>query len=279
MDTGLTGKSVAVTGATSNAGRGILLAFAREGARVAVIGRDESAGARVVQQARDEGAEDSVWAPANVVNRAQVAEMVKSIHDRFGAIDVLVNGVGGGVVKETPFADSDAEDWSIDIDLTLMSVLNCTREVLPSMIARRAGGRIINIGSTSGLTGDPGMAVYSAAKGAVHSFARVLAREVGMHGITVNTVIPWAIQPDSPDDVSEGSRWHAEHGKFARLGRSAPKRMPYLASRTLLGEALNHPVIRPGEVGAAAVYLASKWACFITGQCIVIDGGMMLRQP
>src|SRR6202034_1487043 len=100
-------------------------------------------------------------------------------------------------------------------DITLMTLLRMTRAALPQMIARKAG-RIVNIGSTAGTVGDYMLAVYSAAKGAVHAFTRVLAKEVGQYGITVNCIAPYATLPDDPAVFSSGSRFHPEHGFFTR---------------------------------------------------------------
>jgi NAD(P)-dependent dehydrogenase (short-subunit alcohol dehydrogenase family) len=232
-----------------------------------------------VDRALQEGAQDAVFISTDVVALDRVAQLMRDVVDRYGRIDVLVNNVGGGgVVENRPFWETTPEDWKIDIDLTLTSVLNCARAALPHMIAAGPGGRIISIGSTSGITGDIGMAVYSAAKGGVHAFTRILAREVAEHGITVNAVAPWGIAPDDPvQDTSTGSRWHPEHGKFTRLVGSRPGTMETLKTMSLLGAPLDHPFVKPAEVGAAAVYLASDAASFITGQTLVVDGGYLLN--
>ena len=185
METGLAGRSVIVTGATANIGRGIAVAFAAEGANVVVVGRDAAAGTRVSDDLMARGAKDVLWQATDVTDRGQVDAMVTASLDRFGAIDVLVNNVGGNVDIDA-FVDSKPETWEQDIALNLLSTLHCTHAVLPGMI-ERSYGRIINIGSTAGLIGDPMLAVYSAAKGGVHAFTRVLAKEVGMQGVTVNT--------------------------------------------------------------------------------------------
>jgi 2-hydroxycyclohexanecarboxyl-CoA dehydrogenase len=103
------------------------------------------------------GAKDTLWCAADVTDRAQVLAMVDAVHDRFGAIDVLVNNVGGSVDVD-PFVKSDPVTWERDIALTIVSTLNCSHVVLPGMI-ERSHGRIINLGSTSGIVGDPNMAV------------------------------------------------------------------------------------------------------------------------
>ena len=139
------------------------------------------------------GAKDALRQAADVTDRAQIDRMVAATLDRFGAIDVLVNNVGGNVDIDA-FVDSKPETWAADIALNLMSTLHCSHAVLPGMI-ERSYGRIVNVGSTAGLVGDSMLAVYSAAKGGVHAFTRVLAKEVGKHGITST---PWLHTEPSP---------------------------------------------------------------------------------
>jgi 2-hydroxycyclohexanecarboxyl-CoA dehydrogenase len=270
VDTGLAGQTVVVTGATANIGRAIALAFAAEGSSVVVVGRDEVQGHRVCEQAIERGAKDALWCAADVTDRAQVLAVVGAVHDRFGAIDVLVNNVGGNVDID-PFADSDPATWERDIALTITSTLNCTHAVLPRMI-ERSHGRIVNIGSTSGIVGDPNMAVYSAMKGAVHAFTKVLAKEVGRQGITVNAIAPYGALPDDPThDVSSGSRFHPD-GLFAQLLATKGELMGGMARKTVL----ERQFARPSDVGAAAVYLASDGAAFVTAQVLGVDGGTVI---
>jgi 2-hydroxycyclohexanecarboxyl-CoA dehydrogenase len=183
---------------------------------------------------------------------------------------VLVNNVGGNVDFDA-FVDSDPQTWHRDIAVNMVSTLHCTHAVLPGMIDR-SYGRIINIGSTAGLIGDPMLAVYSAMKGAVHAFTKVLAKEVGKRGITVNAVAPYGTLPEDPDrDVSSGSRWHRD-GVFARVAATRPAELQALGRST----AVQRQTAFPAEIGAAAVYLASDSAAFVTGQVLAVDGGALI---
>jgi len=270
METGLAGRTVVVTGGNANIGRGIALAFAAEGSNVVVVARDEAQGRRVLAQAAELGAKDTLWYTADVTDRAQVVDMVAAVHERFGAIDVLVNNVGGNVDLDR-FVDSDPATWERDIALNITSTLNCTHAALPRMV-ERSSGRIVNIGSTAGLIGDPLLAVYSAMKGAVHAFTRVLAKEVGKQGITVNAIAPYGTMPDDFErDVSIGSRWHPD-GVISRMVATRSEEMVVMGRRT----ALERQTAHPSEIGAAAVYLASDAAAFVTGQVLVVDGGVLL---
>ncbi len=275
METGLAGKSVIVTGGNANIGRGIVLAFAAEGAKIVIAARDAKAGRAVERAALAAGAEAALWAETDVLDRAQVDRLVERTTEELGGIDVLVNNVGGHVDVK-PFWETTPEQVTRELDLTLRTTLDCTRAVLPGMI-ERGRGRVINVGSTSGLVGDPFMAAYSAAKGAVHTFTKVLAKEVGRHGITVNAVAPFATRPQDPaEELSEGSRWQPSTGLdekriavWAEAGLSA-------RDKTVVGEHLGRWYLHPAEVGAATVFLAAESSRFITGQILVLDGGMTL---
>lgn len=271
MQTGLAGKAVIVTGATANIGRAIVLAFAGEGCRLAVVGRDRAKGEEIADLAQKAGAADALFLAVDMTDRKAVQAMVAEAGDRLGPPDVLVNNVGGNTGKFSLFADSDPDEWQADIDLNLKTTLYCTHAALPAMLERKSG-RIINIGSTAGEVGDYMLGVYSAAKGAVHAFTRALALEVGEQNITVNCVAPYATFPDDPSHISSGSRFHPE-GLFAHdetLGRQD------LQDKLLRRGVLPRNFAKPSEIAGAVVYLASEQAAFVTGKVHCIDGGALL---
>lgn len=271
MDTGLSGQVVIVTGATANIGRATALAFADEGARVVIVGRDKDAGVRVCDLARERGATDGFWRATDVTVEEEVSVLVADVIERFGRIDVLVNNVGGAAAV-TPFVSSTPEQWRADIDLNLTSTLLCTHRVLPHMLDQ-GSGRIVSIGWMSALIGDAHMAVYSAVKGAVHSFTKVLALEVGKAGITVNAVAPYgAVPEDFAAETSSGSRFHPTTGMFATASASMLEERAAFGRTTVL----SRQFARSSEMGAAAVYLASDQAAFTTGQVLRVDGGVKL---
>lgn len=270
MDLGLRDKVAIVTAATANIGRAIALELAAEGARVVVVGRDRAAGEAVVALALKRGAAAAEFVAADLLE-PEAATTVLQAAETLGPVSILVNGVGGNV-DQGFFVDSDPDKWLRDIDLNFGTVLRMTHAVLPGMIAR-ASGSIVNIGSTAGLVGDYMLPVYSAMKGAIHSFTKVLAKEVGQHGVRVNAIAPYATFAESPEAFSSGSRFHPDNNFFAESTATLSEFDRSMRQRkTLLGK----PFANPGELSALAAYLASDRASFVTGQVWSIDGGSLL---
>jgi NAD(P)-dependent dehydrogenase (short-subunit alcohol dehydrogenase family) len=270
LDLGFKGKVAIVTAATANIGRGIALELAAEGAKVVIVGRDAKAGARVVALALEKGAQAAVFVGADLLDVASPERILQEAA-KLGPLHVLVNNVGGNAGLGL-FAESDPASWQAHIDLSLMTMLRMTRAVLPGMIERKAG-RIINIGSTAGIVGDYIMAIYSAAKAAVHGFTRVLAKEVGEHNITVNCVAPYGTMSDDPAAFSTGSRFHPEHGPMLKAARQFSPEVNAKRRRT---GPLPRQIAKPEEISATVLWLASSRADFVTGQVVAIDGGTLL---
>lgn len=270
MDLGLAGKVVIVTGATANIGRSTALAFAAEGAKVVIVGRDAAAGGRIVELARELGAAEAVFVAADMTDRGSPSRVLAAA-EALGPVLVLVNNVGGNVGSGL-FIDSDPDTWLPDIDLNFGTTLRMTHAVLPGMRERQAG-RIVNIGSTAGLVGDYMLPVYSAAKAAVHGFTKVLAKEVGEHGITVNCVAPYGTMSDDPAAFSAGSRWNPETGFLTKFRTTDPEVTAKRSRRGVMARSL----AKPEEVAAAVLYLASQQAAgFVTGQIMQVEGGTLL---
>lgn len=270
MDFQLQDKVAIVTGATANIGRAIALDLATEGAIPVLVGRDREAGARLTDECQARGAPHAAFVAADMLDPASPARILEAA-EAFGPVAVLVNNVGGNV-DQALFVDSDPAKWMADLDLNFGTVLRMTHAVLPGMIARR-GGAIVNVGSTAALVGDYMLPVYSAAKGAVHSFTAVLAKEVGAHGIRVNAVAPYATIPSDPASLSAGSRFHPETGLFSRGTASVNEEDRALRQRrTFVGR----PFAQPEEMAAMVTFLASARASFITGQIYAVDGGALL---
>ena len=270
MDLDLQGKVAVVTGATANIGRAIALELASERACLVAVGRDEEAGARLVADAKKRGASDALFVAADLLDPQEPSRILAEA-EKFGPVDILVNCLGGNV-DQGLFVDSDPHKWLADIDLNFGTVLRMTHAILPGMVQRK-NGSIVNVGSTAGLVGDYMLPVYSAMKGAVHSFTVVLAKEVGQHGVRVNAIAPYATIPTDPEATSKGSRFHPESGFFAKGMASVSEEDRALRQRrTFVGK----PFADPDEMSGLAAFLASGRASFITGKVYAIDGGSLM---
>jgi 2-hydroxycyclohexanecarboxyl-CoA dehydrogenase len=258
---GLEGKTAIVTGGGSNIGRAIVMAFAGQGANVAIAELDEAQGTRVVGEgnALRRGKVENV--KTDVTDWASVQAMVKRTLDRFGRVDILVNVVGW--VKDDLFVKKPREDWEKEIARNFWSDINCTRAVLDHMMERKYG-RIISIGSDAARVGQLREAVYSGCKGALISMTKSLARELGRYGITVNVVCPGVVVPASKDVTTSESMWTDEMLKIFGTAEAQEK----IAKGIPLGR-----VGTADDIANIVVFLASDRAGFITGQTISVDGG------
>jgi len=238
-----------VTGASRGIGRAIALRLSADGFAIGVNFSSSSQKANaVVSEIEDHGGKAQA-VQADVSDPDAVAAMFKTISDDLGPVSVLVNNAGitddGLLVRMTP------DQWDNVVNTNLRSVFLCTRAALRSMLRARAG-RIINISSVSGISGNPGQGNYAASKAGIIGFTKSVAKEVGSRGITVNAVAPGFIQTDMTAALGEVVTDAAsEHIALGRLGL-------------------------PEEVASAVGYLASEGASYITGQTIVVDGGLAL---
>jgi 3-oxoacyl-[acyl-carrier protein] reductase len=244
----LAGRIALVTGASRGIGRAIAEALAAVGARVVVnyASSPDAAGA-VVASIEDGGGQ--AWSHrADVAEEAEVEAMVKTVLEREGRLDVLVNNAG--ITRDGLLMRMKTEDWRSVIDLNLTGVFLCTRAVSRTMLKARAG-RIINITSVVGLMGNAGQTNYSAAKAGVIGFTRSAAAEFAGRGVTVNAVAPGFIATDMTSGLDQEPILRA-----IPLGRMG----------------------RPEEVAGAVRFLAADpAAAYITGQVLQVDGGMVMR--
>ena len=269
MNLDLAGKTAIVTAATANIGRSIALELAAEGANVIAVGRDAKAGENLQAHVTDSGAGKLVFVAADLLDDTAPAKVLQAAQ-QLGDVNILVNALGGNI-DQGFFVNSDPDKWAGDIDLNFGTVLRMTHAVLPGMIERKRGS-IINIGSTAGLVGDYMLPVYSAMKGAVHSFSTVLAKEVGQHGIRVNAVAPYATFAKDPAAFSQGSRFNPANEFFTKNAAQMTDEDRAMRQRkTLVGR----PFAVPEEISGLVTFLASDRASFITGQVWPVDGGSL----
>jgi 2-deoxy-D-gluconate 3-dehydrogenase len=245
----LEGRRALVTGASRGIGRAIAEAYAAEGADVALLARDADKLAEVAAAVEAHGRR-AVVLPCDVTDAEAIAAAVAGAADGLGGLDVLVNNAGGNSFS-MPLNGMRFSGWQKTFRLNLESVVLVTQAALPAMLEQKSGS-IINVSSVAGLRGSPLMSHYGAAKAAVLSLTQSLAVESAWAGVRVNSLVPGWIDTDLTDFLRVNEQ--AEQGTLSRV-----------------------PMARWGraeEIAAPAVFLASDASSFMTGQALVVDGGL-----
>jgi 3-oxoacyl-[acyl-carrier protein] reductase len=243
-----TDEIVLVTGSTRGIGRSIAEAFAKEGATAIVIGRSVETVEKAVQEIAAGGGKVDGFA-CNVTDVNQVAETVNKILDKHKRIDILVNNAG--VTRDNLLLRLSESDWDEVINVNLKSVFSVTKIVSKAMLKAKKG-KIISIASIIGITGNAGQANYAASKAGIIGFSKSVAKELASRGITSNVVAPGYIETDMT----------------AKLGDKVKEEVQKSIPLGTLGKA--------SDVAGACLFLASKSADYITGQTIVVDGGLAI---
>jgi NAD(P)-dependent dehydrogenase (short-subunit alcohol dehydrogenase family) len=243
----LAGKTALISGGAGGCGAAASLLFAKEGARIAIV--DKQDGSALVKQIEAAGGE-AMYAACDVSNASQVSAAVKAATDRFGVINVLFNHAGTIVVK--PFLETTEQEWDWLMAVNVKSMFLMTKAVLPSMLAA-GGGAIVCTSSISAVAATPMEVLYDTTKGAVHMFARAIAVEYRDRGIRCNAVCPGFIR--TPHGMHEVDA-------LTKLGVDASE----AAMKAMQGR-----MCEPEEVAKAALFLASDDASFVNGAHLFVD--------
>ncbi|MFN4059745.1 MAG: GolD/DthD family dehydrogenase [Paracoccus hibiscisoli] len=247
LDFSLAGRTAVVTGAGSGIGAAIARAFAAQGARVALLDRDLAA---ATAEAADLDGAQAV--ACDVTDAGSIDRAVATVTQAFGGIDILVNSAG--IVDLAPAEDLSGDAWTRTIAVNLTGSFLMAQAVGRAMIARGAGGRIINLASQAGSVAIEGHVAYCASKFGIIGVTKTLALEWGGHGITVNSISPTVVMTDLGRKAWAGPKGDAMKALIP-AGRFA----------------------EPEEVAAAAVFLASGAAAMINGADLLVDGGYTVR--
>lgn len=243
----LSGKKALVTGATGGIGEGIARAFHKAGAEVALSGRQTE---KLEALAKELGERTHV-VPCDLADRGAVGKLIDEAIAKLGRVDILVNNAG--LTRDNLFMVMKDEQWDDVIAVNLTSTFMLMRAATRHMLRSKTGyGRIINISSVSGIMGNPGQGNYAASKAGMIGMTKSLAREVANRGITANSIAPGFISTAMTDVLTDKQKAEiAQHIPAQRFGT-------------------------PEDIAAAAVYLASAEAGYMTGQTLHVNGGMAM---
>lgn len=250
----LAGKTALVTGGSRGIGRGLAIGLAEAGADVVILFRQAAGEADAVVARIREAGRRAFAIQHDIANIDGIPAVVDAIHNEVGPIDILINNAGVAFLE--PFHRVSQKTWDLTMDVNVKGPFFLVQAVARGMIEYGRGGRIINISSTNGLQAEAHLAPYNASKGALEMLTKSLAIDLSPYKITVNSVAPGLIETEIGDDFQvSGGFWEylLEHIPLGRMGK-------------------------PEDCIGAVVLLAGEAGAYITGQTIVVDGGILCEQ-
>lgn len=246
----LQGQVAIVTGGTAGIGKAIALKFAEHGAKVVIMGTHAERGMQTIEEMKKtSGCQDHQFFQVDIANTQEVDSAFKKILEQFGNVDVLVNNAG--ITRDQLLMKMSEEDWDQVIAVNVKSCYNTSRAIVRSLLKAKKG-RIINISSVIGLTGNAGQSNYAASKAAIIGFTKALAQELATRNILVNCIAPGFIDTKMTESMTDAQ-------KASTLAKIPLGRMG-----------------KPEDIANAALFLSSSLSDYITGQVLTIDGGMVM---
>lgn len=246
----LQGQTAIVTGGTAGIGEAIAKRFAQQGAYVAIFGTNPQRGAKVAADLNaTPGSQGAEFYAVDVSNTTQVDEAIKKILAQRGHVDILVNNAG--ITRDQLLMKMSEEDWDAVMDINVKSCYNTCRSLVRTFLKAKKG-KIINISSIVGLTGNAGQVNYAASKAAMIGLTKALAKELASRNIHVNCIAPGFITTPMTDGMTDVQK------------KSLLQQIPFERMGV------------PEDIANAALFLASPWADYVTGQVLVVDGGMAM---
>ena len=249
MQVNLSDQSVLITGGTRGIGRALVGAFAQSGARVAFTYRSSSDAADEIVDDLEAQGVDAMALQGDVADFDSAQDTVSAVTDAWGSLDVMVNNAG--ITRDGLLLRLGEDDWDSVIDTNLKGVFNFCKAAYRPMMRQRSG-RIVNVSSVVGVTGNPGQTNYAASKAGIIGFSKSLAKELGSRSITVNVVAPGYVETDMTAELNEKAREAMLDA--VPLGRGA----------------------HPQDIASAVLFLASPAAEYITGHVLHVDGGLAM---
>jgi len=241
-------KVALVTGGSRGIGKAISLKLAQEGAAVAILARSLDSCEELASHIEEKGGK-ALALSAHIENIEEVEEAIGQVTKKFGHLDYLINNAG--ITKDSLLMRMSKDDWDTVLGVNLTGAFHCVKSVVRQLVKQRYG-KIINISSVIGLTGNPGQANYAATKAGLIGLTKTLAKELAGRGITVNAIAPGFIETDMTENLPQNIR------------------------EDILGRIPLNRFGQPEDIAGAVTYLLSPAGDYITGQVLVVDGGMVI---